>query len=95
MAYIVGILQVEIHIPLCDSLKEKRGILRSLENSIRKKFNVSVSEIGRQDVWRSAELGVAAGSTSRDLVDQMLHRVVGLIEKSPHVQVEHFEVEIL
>jgi uncharacterized protein YlxP (DUF503 family) len=95
MAYIVGILQVELHIPLCGSLKEKRGILRSLENAIRKKFNVSVSEIGRQDAWQSAELGVAAGSASRDLVDQTLHRVIGLIEQNAHVQVEHFEVEIL
>ena len=44
MAYIVGILRVRIRIPLCHSLKEKRGVLRGLENHIRKKFNVSVAE---------------------------------------------------
>ena len=95
MAYIVGILQAELHIPLCNSLKDKRGVLRGLENHIRKKFNVSVAEIGDQDIWRSAQIGVVTGSTSRDIVDQTLHRVVGLIEREADVQVVDFQVEIL
>jgi uncharacterized protein YlxP (DUF503 family) len=95
MAYIVGVLQVELHIPLCNSLKEKRGILRALENHVRKKFNVSVSEIGAQNAWRSAELGVAAGSTDRDRLDQTLHAVMGMLDRELNVQVIHFEVEIL
>ena len=95
MAYIVGILRVRIRIPMCNSLKEKRGVLRGLENHIRKKFNVSVAEIGDQDYWRSAELGVTTGSTDRDLVDQALHKVIGLIEREGDLQVVDFDVEIL
>jgi len=95
MAYIVGILEVDLHIPLCNSLKEKRGVLRGLENHIRKKFNVSVAEIGDQDVWRSAQLGVVTGSTDRTIVDQTLHKVIGLIDHELDVQVVDFHVEIL
>lgn len=95
MAYIIGVLQTDLHIPLCNSLKEKRSVLRRLENHIRKKFNVSVAEIGAQDVWRSAEIGVVTGSTSRDLVHQTLHKVVTLIEHEGAVQVTDYDIEIL
>ena len=94
MAFLVGTLQVHLHIPLCNSLKEKRGVLRSVENHVRKKFNVSVAEIDDQDIWRSAWLGITTGSTNRDLIDQMLHQVVGLLEREPDVQVVDFSIEI-
>lgn len=94
MAFLLGALQVHLHIPLCNSLKEKRGVLRSVENHVRKKFNVSVAEIDDQDIWRSAWLGITTGSTSRDLIDQMLHQVVGLLEREPDVQVMDFHIDI-
>jgi len=95
MSFVVGTLEVRLHIPLCNSLKEKRGVLRSVENHVRKKFNVSVSEIGDQDIWRSAWLGITTGSTDRDLVDQILHQVVGLLEREPDSQVVDFVIDIL
>ncbi len=95
MAFIIGVLEVHLHIPLCNSLKEKRGVLRSVENHVRKKFNVSVAEIGDQDIWRSAVLGITSGSTDRDLLDQILHQVVGLLEREPDVQVVDFHIELL
>jgi len=95
MAYVVGILRAELHIPLCNSLKEKRGVLRGLENHIRKKLNVSVAEIGNQDLWRSAQIGAVTGSTDRDIVHQTLHRVIGLLEREGDIQVVDYDVEIL
>ena len=94
MAFLLGSLQVQLHIPLCNSLKEKRGILRSVENHIRKKFNVSVAEIGDQDIWRSSWLGVTTGSTDHDLVDQVLHQVVQLLEREADVQVVDYVVDV-
>ena len=95
MAYIIGVLQTDLHIPLCNSLKEKRSVLRRLESHIRKKFNVSVAEIGAQDAWRSAEIGVVTGSNSRDRVHQTLHKVIDLIEREGTVQVSDYDIEIL
>lgn len=95
MAYIIGVLQTDLHIPMCNSLKEKRGILRRLENHIQKKFNVSVAEIGARDAWRSTQIGVVTGSTSRDIVHQTLHKVIALIEREGTVQVSDYDIEIL
>ncbi len=95
MSFIIGVLQIQLHIPLCNSLKEKRGILRSLECRLRKKFNISVSEIGDQDIWRSAWLGITTGSTDRDLVDHALHAIAQSLEHESDVQVVDYSIEIL
>jgi len=95
MAYIVGILQVETHIPLCNSLKEKRGVLLNLLNRIRKKLNVSASEIGQCDKWRAAQLGFAAGGTDRDIVEKTLRAVVGIVEQDVHIDVVDYEIEFV
>ncbi|HHF58000.1 MAG TPA: DUF503 domain-containing protein, partial [candidate division WOR-3 bacterium] len=51
---LVGVLILDLYIPASNSLKDKRGILKRLKDRIRNKFNVSVSEIDDQDVWRRA-----------------------------------------
>ena len=55
------------------SLKDKRRIVRSLKDRLFQKFRVAVAEIDHQDVWQTAELGVAAvftpGTPAREIVD--------------------------
>jgi len=55
----------ELSIPGCTSLKQKRGVLRSMRDRLRAKFNVSVSETGLQDVHARAELSIALVTTDR------------------------------
>lgn len=49
---------LEIHLSLhCDSLKGKRGIVKSILGRSRNRFNVSCAEVDRQDNPRVAVLG--------------------------------------
>jgi len=48
----VGLLTLELHIAEARSLKDKRQILRSLKDRLRRKFNVAVAELDFQDVWQ-------------------------------------------
>ncbi len=50
---VVGVLTMELRIEHAQSLKEKRHVVRSLNDRLRNKFNVSVVEIDDQ-----AALGV-------------------------------------
>ena len=43
---IVGAAIVELHVHASQSLKQKRGVVRSIVRRVRNRFNVSVSEIG-------------------------------------------------
>ena len=46
---IVGAAAVEIHIHESQSLKQKRGVVRSIAQRVRNRFQLSVAEVGGQD----------------------------------------------
>ena len=57
---VVGAAQVELHVHASHSLKEKRGVVRSIVRRVRNEFNVAVAEVGGQDTWQRTVLGLAA-----------------------------------
>ncbi|MCH8272885.1 MAG: DUF503 domain-containing protein, partial [Candidatus Marinimicrobia bacterium] len=46
---ILGLLQLEIFLPESQSLKDKRSVIKSLRETVRKRFNVSIAKTGEQD----------------------------------------------
>jgi uncharacterized protein len=68
-------LTVELHLPQCHSLKEKRAVLNSMTDGARKRYAVAVAETDHQDTWQSAQVGFAcvSGSTrhATDVVDEV------------------------
>ncbi len=53
----VGLLTLELHIPDAQSLKDKRQVLRSLKDKLRRQFNVAVAELDHHDVWQRSVVG--------------------------------------
>jgi uncharacterized protein YlxP (DUF503 family) len=92
---IVGAAAVELHIHGSRSLKEKRGVVRSISQRVRNRFNVSVAEVGGQDRWQTAVLGVAAAGSDARLVRRVLERTVRFIEDLHLAEVTHSDVEVL
>ena len=43
---IVGVAAVELHIHGSQSLKAKRGVVRSITQRVRNRFNLSIAEVG-------------------------------------------------
>ncbi len=64
----------------CNSLKDKRRVVKSLKDRIRGRFNVSVAETAYQDVWTRAQLSVALVTTSGDSPDSVLSKLDRFIE---------------
>src|SRR5260370_36475262 len=54
----VGLLTLELHIPDAQSLKDKRQVLRSLKDKLRRDFNVAVAELEHHDTGQRAVVGV-------------------------------------
>ena len=78
---IVGLLSVALHLPDARSLKDKRMVLRSVKDRL-KKLNVAVSEVEHQDLWQRAELGVVTVAASADAVDRLLAQAADEIERA-------------
>jgi uncharacterized protein YlxP (DUF503 family) len=80
-------LEVKLHLPQVHSLKEKRGVVRPIVDGCRRRFNVAAAEVGQQDMWQSAELGVSAIGSSEGHVGQVLDAVERFIWSFPEVEV--------
>ncbi len=71
----LGVLTMELRIEHAQSLKDKRQVVKSLKDRLRRKFNVSVAEIADNDVHNSAVIAVAIVSASRDFAAKVLDAV--------------------
>ena len=79
---VIGICTLELDIPMAASLKDKRQVIRSLTARLRNEFNVAVAEVGRQDSWQTAVIGVVTVSGDVDYVHGLLTRAVQWVENS-------------
>lgn len=92
---IVGVLTVDLLLHESDSLKHKRRVVRSIYDKIRHKFNVSVAEVGHNDVWRRSRLAVACVSTDTRQVNRVLSTIVRFIEGQGTVEIADYTMEFV
>jgi uncharacterized protein len=90
----IGLLTLEIVIPDAQSLKEKRFVLRSVKDRLRK-FNVSIAECGHQDLWQRSTLGVVSISSDQLILEQTLNAVVEETEKLICRSLSSYQIEYL
>jgi uncharacterized protein len=62
-------VRLELELPFCSSLKDKRQTLRSLKDRLRRK-NVSVVESDNQDLWQRATMEIALAAVSRTAAEE-------------------------
>jgi uncharacterized protein YlxP (DUF503 family) len=91
----VAAARVELHVHGSQSLKQKRGVLQSIKQRVRNEFNVSIAEVGGQDTWQVAVLGLAAVSEEAQDARVRLERAIDFIAGLHLAEVTDQEVEIL
>ena len=84
---IVGIMTVELFIPLSDSLKSKRYAIKSIKERLKNRFNISISEVDNNDKWQRATLGVAMVSNETQYIESNLTKVMNQILGDHRVEV--------
>jgi hypothetical protein len=77
-----GILRFTLRLPESGSLKDKRQVVRSTAQRIRNKFQVSVAEVGDNDAWQIATLGVACVTNTHKHCEEMLDEIVAYVRES-------------
>ena len=91
----VGLLQVLLHVPDSQSLKDKRRIVRGLLDRIRNEFQVAAAEIEDQDLRQRALVGFAAVSNSTRHAEQVMNKVLDYIRATPAASIVEHELETL
>lgn len=91
---IVGAAVVEIQIAGSQSLKAKRGVVRSILRRVRNRFNLSAAEVGGQDTWQHALLGFSVAGSDARTVRQVLDRAVLFVEELHLAEVLSSDIEL-
>ncbi len=92
----VGMLLLRLRLPENQSLKGKRGVIKSLIARLQNRYNVAAAEVGENDRWQAAEIGVACVSNSAPHARQVLENVVAFVERERlDAEVVDYEIEII
>jgi uncharacterized protein YlxP (DUF503 family) len=92
---IVGICHLDLIIPENHSLKGKRKVIKKIIDRVRNRFNISIAEVGDNELWQRSQLGISMVGNDRRFVNSYLDRVVNFIEAMNIVDIAHSELEIL
>lgn len=90
----VAILQLELILPEGNSLKDKRSVIKSIRERLRHRFNISIAEVGYQDVLRRSQIGLASVSSEISYLEGLLDKIINHVENDGRVVVQTIEREI-
>ena len=76
----IGLLTIDLRIPGARSLKDKRRVLSSAKDRLRK-LNLSLSETDKQDAHQHAQLSVVSVATDRQGVDRIFSSAITELER--------------
>jgi uncharacterized protein YlxP (DUF503 family) len=80
---VVGVRSWELHLAGCQSLKDKRRVLKSLKDRLHHQFNVSAAEVDHQDSWQLAAVACSVVTTDRRHAEEVLGSCDRLIAGEP------------
>jgi uncharacterized protein YlxP (DUF503 family) len=83
----IGIRSWDLHLEGCQSLKDKRSVLKPLASALRRELNVSVAETDHQDLWQRAEIVCAAVGSARTVVEETLRAADRMVEHADGVRI--------
>jgi len=89
----VGIARLTLFLPEVHSLKEKRMVLRRVKDRAQQKFNLSIAEVGENDLWQRAVLGIAVVGSGRRFVESALDEVIRFVRDQAEVSDAEREIQ--
>ena len=87
-------VRLELGLPFASSLKDKRQILRSVKDRVRRK-NVSVVESDHQDVWQRATVELALAAVSRGAAEEKREELRRMLLNYEELQVLDWREEFV
>ena len=91
---IIGLLRLDILIPASNNLKDKRSTIKSLKETIRKRFNVSIAETGKLDKWSRSEISITKVSNEAKFIRQEFQKIQNDIESRYPVEIIDKQEEV-
>ncbi len=90
---IVGVMTAQLHLHAIHSLKEKRGIVKSLIGRLKSRFNISIAEVDHQDSRQSALIGISAVANEATFINKQFDKIIDFMRRDGHFYLGKIERE--
>ncbi|HZK57975.1 MAG TPA: DUF503 domain-containing protein [Clostridia bacterium] len=84
---IVRTIIIKLYAPWVHSLKEKRGVVKSICSKVSNKFNVSIVETDEQNTHQTIVLGLAYVSINKAKADRTFEHVINFVEDNTDAEI--------
>jgi uncharacterized protein YlxP (DUF503 family) len=75
----VALCNLTLRLPENSSLKGKRQVVKSVQQRLHNRFNVSVAEVDHNDAWQLAGLEIAAAANSGAHASEVVANAVAYV----------------
>ncbi len=89
---IVSMIQIIFEIPDVDSIKEKRRLVKSVIEKMRRKFKMSAAEVDLQDSLSFAQIAGAFVSNSKTFGETVLQKAFKMIENETPARIQDVSI---
>lgn len=88
-----GIITFRLHD--CRSLKGKRKIVKSIISRLQNNFNVSVAEVGSNDIHQRAEIGFALVGNNKAVINSKIDKIFNMADELGLAEIIDSKMEII
>ena len=92
---VVGVGTIVFRIHDCHSLKGKRKVVKSIVSRLQNTFNISVAEVGANDLYQRAEIGYSLVGNDRRMMNSMVDKVIDKAEALGLAEIIDTDIEII
>src|SRR4030042_1944913 len=92
---VVGTGVVDRRIPGCGSLMEKRSVLSRIIRRTQNEFNVSIAEVGDNDIWRRAKIGFSVVGNDKPYINAKMDHILRFIDQLELAEVVQSRMEMV
>jgi uncharacterized protein YlxP (DUF503 family) len=89
---VVSMIQIIFEIPDIDNIKEKRRVIKSVTEKLRRRYRMTAAEVDLQDSLSFAQIGGALVSNSRTHGETVLRKAFDMIEKETPVRIQDMSI---
>jgi len=90
----IGVLQFTLEIPHAQSLKDKRRVVKSMKDRLRRSFNISLSEVDDLDNCSVATLGVVMAGSDIPYLNSALDNLINTLQDWREATLADHQLEI-
>jgi uncharacterized protein YlxP (DUF503 family) len=78
----LGVATISIEIPGAGSLKDRRQVVRSLTERLRKHFNASCADLGPDGMWNRADIAAACTGSSHQEMESRMGQLCSFVNRA-------------